>query len=61
MIGSNYRRFVSLYRLPNQSQEDFESFVKNFELSIDVVTAISSLIVGLREIRYHMRVLKVML
>ena len=65
--------FVPLYRLPNQSQDDFESFANNFELKIDAVTtsnpflllflviSISSLIFGLREIRHHMRVLNLML
>ena len=32
-------RFVSLYRLPSQSQDDFEAFVNNFELNLDVVAA----------------------
>ena len=31
-------RFVSLYRSPNQSKDDFESFANNFELNIDAVT-----------------------
>ena len=37
MIGGKLCRFVSLYRSPNQSQDDFESFADNFELHIDVV------------------------
>ena len=39
MIGDKLYRFVSLYRSPNQSQDDFESFAKNFELNIDAVAA----------------------
>ena len=39
IIGGKLCRFVSLYRLPNQSQDDFESFANNFELNIDAVTA----------------------
>ena len=35
MIGGKLCRFVSLYRLPNQSQDN------NFELNIDAVTAIN--------------------
>ena len=41
MIGGKLCRFVSLYRLPNQSQDDFQSFANNFELNIDPVTAIN--------------------
>ena len=39
MNGGKLCRFVSLYRSPNQSQDDFESFVNNFELIIDAITA----------------------
>ena len=39
MIGGKLCRFASLYRLPNQLQDDFESFANNFELNIDAVTA----------------------
>ena len=39
MIGGKLCRFVSLYRSPNQSQDDFESFANNFELNIDAITA----------------------
>ena len=31
--------FVSLYRSPNQSEDDFESFCNNFELTLDAVSA----------------------
>ena len=31
--------FVSLYRSPNQSEDDFENFCNNFELTLDVVSA----------------------
>ena len=39
MIGGKLCRFVSLYRSPNQSEDDFKSFANNFELNIDAVTA----------------------
>ena len=29
--------FITLYRSPNQSQDDFESFINNFELNHDSV------------------------
>ena len=29
--------FVSLYRSPNQSEDDFENFYDNFELTLDAV------------------------
>ena len=38
-IGGKLCRFVSLYRSPSQSQDDFESFANNFELNIDTATA----------------------
>ena len=34
MIGGKLCRFTSLYRSPNQSQDDFESFANNFELNM---------------------------
>ena len=39
IIGGELCRLVSLYRSPNQSQDDFESFAENFELKIDAVSA----------------------
>ena len=38
-IGGKLCGFVSLYCSPSQSQDDFESFVDNFELNIDTATA----------------------
>ena len=38
-IGGKSCRFVSLYRSPSQSQDDFESFANSFELNIDTATA----------------------
>ena len=29
--------FIILYRSPSQSQDDFEAFLKNFELNLDTV------------------------
>ena len=31
--------FVSLYRSPNQSEDDFENLCNNFELTFDAVSA----------------------
>ena len=39
MIGGKLCTFVSLCRLPNQSQDDFESFANNFGLNIDAFKA----------------------
>ena len=39
MIRGKLCRFVSLYRAPNQSQDDFESFDNNFELNTDAATS----------------------
>ena len=38
-IGGKLCRFVSLYRSPSQSQDDFEAFANNFELNLDAATA----------------------
>ena len=38
-VGGKLCRFVSLYRSPSQSQDDFESFANSFELNIDTATA----------------------
>ena len=38
-IGGKLCRFVSLYRSPSQSQDDFESFANSLELNIDTATA----------------------
>ena len=29
--------FITLYRSPNQCQDDFESFINNFELNLDLI------------------------
>ena len=34
--------FISLYRSPSQSQDDFETFLKNFELNLDTILANNS-------------------
>ena len=31
--------FIILYRSPSQSQDDFEAFLKNFELNLDTILA----------------------
>ena len=38
-IGGKLCRFVSLYHSRSQSQDDFESFVNNFDLNIETATA----------------------
>ena len=37
-IGGKLCKFLSLYRLPSQWQDDFEAFAINFELNIDIAT-----------------------
>ena len=71
-IGGKLCRFVSLYRSPSQSQDDFESFANSFELNIDTATAHNTFLLlflvtlmlnqiyGLRAIRQRMKVLKLM-
>ena len=73
MNGGKLCRFVSLYRSPNQSQDDFESFVNNFELIIDAIIANNpflTVVLGdfnitsnlwFKEIRHLMRLPKLML
>ena len=36
-IGDRLCSFISLYRSPNQSYDDFESFLDNFELPLDTL------------------------
>ena len=38
-LGDKICNFVSLYRSPNQSENDFESFCNNFELTLDAASA----------------------
>ena len=38
-LGDKICNFVSLYRSPNQSEDDFENFCNNFELTLDAVSA----------------------
>ena len=71
-IGGKLCRFVSLHCSQSQSQDDFESFVNNFELNIGTATAhnifkplflltlMLSQIFGLRAIRQYEKVLKLM-
>ena len=37
-LGDKTCNFVSLYRSPNQSEDDFENFCNNFELTLDAVS-----------------------
>ena len=36
-IGSKLCSFITLYRLPNQTYDDFVSFPDNFELTLDTL------------------------
>ena len=38
-LGDKICKFVSLYRTRNQSEDDFENFCYNFELTLDAVLA----------------------
>ena len=38
-LGDKICKFVSLYRSPNQSEDDFENFCNNFVLTLDAVSA----------------------
>ena len=38
-IGEKLCNFIILYRSPSQSQDDFETFLKNFELNLDKILA----------------------
>ena len=38
-LGDKICNFVSLYRSQNQSEDDFENFCNNFELTLDAVSA----------------------
>ena len=38
-IGEKLCNFTALYRSPSQSQDDFETFLKNFELNLDTILA----------------------
>ena len=38
-IGEKLFNFIILYRSPSQSQDDFEAFLKNFELNLDIILA----------------------
>ena len=38
-LGEKICNFIVLYRSPSQSQDDFETFLKNFELNLDTISA----------------------
>ena len=38
-IGKKLCNFIVLYRSPSQYQNDFETFLKNFELNLDTILA----------------------
>ena len=38
-IGEKLCNFTVLYHSPCQSQDDFETFLKNFELNLDTILA----------------------
>ena len=37
IIGDNLCSFIILYRSPSQAHDDFENFMKNFELNLDEI------------------------
>ena len=37
IIGDNLRSFITLCRSPSQTHDDFETFMKNFELNLDKI------------------------
>ena len=41
-FGSKIRKFVSLYRSPSQTSDDFEKFTDNFELTLDTLAESNS-------------------
>ena len=38
-IGGKLCDFIVLYRSPSQSQDDFETFLKIFEINLDTILA----------------------
>ena len=44
-LGDKICNFVSLHRSPNQSEDDFENFCNNFELTLDAVSATNSFLI----------------
>ena len=38
-VREKLRNFVALYRLPSQSQYEFETFARNLELNLDAILA----------------------
>ena len=52
-VGSKICEFVSLYRSPSQTSNDFEKFMDNFELTLDTLAESNSdLVVVLGEYKY---------
>ena len=45
-LGDKTCNFVSLYRSPNQSENDFQNFCHNFELTLDAVSATNLFLVA---------------
>ena len=41
-VGSKICKFVSLYRSPSQTSDDFEKFTDNFELTLDTLAESNS-------------------
>ena len=38
-MGKKLCNFIILHRPPSQSQDEFETFLKNFELNLDIILA----------------------
>ena len=44
-LGDKICNFASLYRSPSQSEDDFENFCNNFELTLDAVSATNPILI----------------
>ena len=47
IIGDELWHFITLYRCPNQSHDEFSLFIKNLELNLDKATTYNSFLVVL--------------
>ena len=67
-IGGKCCRFSCLYRSPSQTQDEFETFLKNYELTLDKIhennpfmTLMQSLITGAKLISLPLKALRLIL
>ena len=45
-IGDKTRNFVSLYRSPSQTKDEFENFIKNLEINLEHIANKSPFLLG---------------